>query len=241
MHRRSATRRLVPDALPPTLLLLTVTTGLVDAVSFLGLGHIFTANMTGNVVFLAFAIAGAHGISASASVLALACFLVGAGSGGRLARKMEPTPRRWLVIASGGEALLLAGAAAMAIGVPINGSFVQIWPIVALTAGAMGIRNATVRRLGVADLTTTVLTLTLTGLAADSSLAGGTNPRPTRRIGSLVALFGGALLGAALVLHVGLVSPLVIACAAAAIATGVHAVRPIPAATPADAGTGNRS
>jgi uncharacterized membrane protein YoaK (UPF0700 family) len=225
----------MPDALPPTLLLLTVTTGLVDAVSFLGLGHIFTANMTGNVVFLAFAIAGAHGISVSASILALGCFLVGAGCGGRLARTMEASPRRWLVIASGSEALLLAGAAGMAIGVPINGSFAQGWPIVALTAAAMGIRNATVRRLGVADLTTTVLTLTLTGLAADSSLAGGTNPRPTRRIGSLVALFGGALLGAALVLHVSLVWPLVIACAAAAIATGVHALRPLPNGEPADA------
>src|SRR5690349_9497029 len=107
MRPPSATRRLVPDALPPTLIMLTVTTGLVDAVSFLGLGHIFTANMTGNVVFLAFAIAGAHGISASASILALGCFLVGAGSGGLLARKLESTPRRWLVVASGSETLLL--------------------------------------------------------------------------------------------------------------------------------------
>ena len=46
----SVTRHVRP--LPPTLLLLTLTTGLVDAVSFLGLGHVFTANMTGNVVFL---------------------------------------------------------------------------------------------------------------------------------------------------------------------------------------------
>ena len=82
----------------------------------------------------------------------------------------------------------------------------------------MGIRNATVRRLAAADLTTTVLTLTLTGLAADSSFAGGSNPRPTRRFGSVVAMFSGALVGAVLVLHEGLVWPLVIACAIAAVA-----------------------
>ena len=236
MHPRRAAQRRLPDVLPAVLLLLTLTTGLVDAVAFLGLGRVFTANMTGNVVFLAFAIAGAHGLSVTASLLALVCFLVGAGGGGRLARAMEPTPRRWLVTASGGETLLLAGAAAMAIGVPINGSFAQDWPIVALTAAAMGIRNATVRRLGVADLTTTVLTLTLTGLAADSRLAGGTNPRPTRRIGSVVAMFRGALLGAVLVLHDRLVWPLVIACGGAAIATAMHGLRPMPAAVPTEAG-----
>src|SRR4051794_10773782 len=74
MHT-SDRRREDLEVLPPTLLLLTVTTGLIDAVSFLGLGHIFTANMTGNVVFLAFAIAGAAGLSISASLLALGCFL----------------------------------------------------------------------------------------------------------------------------------------------------------------------
>src|ERR1700731_3452441 len=94
-------------SLPPTLLLLTATTGLVDAVSFLGLGRVFTANMTGNVVFLAFAIAGAKGLSVSASLLALVCFLTGALAGGRLAVAMEQRSRReWMVSAASGEALL---------------------------------------------------------------------------------------------------------------------------------------
>ena len=97
--------------------------------------------------------------------------------------------------------------------------------MVGLTAAAMGLRNSAVRRLGAADLTTTVLTLTLTGLAADSSLAGGTNPRPVRRVGSVVAMFAGALLGAALVFHRGLAWPLAIACGAAAVATGVYLLR----------------
>ena len=96
-------------ALPPTLLLLTATTGLVDAASFLGLGHVFTANMTGNIVFLGFAIAGASGLSVSASLVALASFLLGALAGGRLATVTAAASRRqWLVVATGGEALLLA-------------------------------------------------------------------------------------------------------------------------------------
>jgi uncharacterized membrane protein YoaK (UPF0700 family) len=232
MRPSSATGQQAPGALPAALLLLTIATGLVDAVSFLGLGHVFTANMTGNVVFLAFALAGADGLSVSASLLALGCFLAGAVSGGRLARAMETTPRRWLVTASGGETLLLAGAAVMAIGAPVNGSFGQVWTIVALTAAAMGIRNATVRRLGLADLTTTVLTLTLTGFAADSSLAGGTNPRPTRRIGSVIAMFSGALVGAVLVLHGTLAWPLIMACGAAAITTMVHAQQRVTTVPP---------
>jgi uncharacterized membrane protein YoaK (UPF0700 family) len=234
MRPRSDAGHRLPDVLPAALLLLTVTTGLIDAVSFLGLGHVFTANMTGNVVFLAFAVAGAEGLSVSASLLALGCFLIGAGAGGRLARAMENSPRRGLVTASGAETLLLAAAAFAAIGVPVNGSFAQNWPIIALTAAAMGVRNSTVRHLGMADLTTTVLTLTLTGLAADSSPAGGTNPRPTRRIGSVLAMFVGALFGAVLILHGNLVWPLVLACGAAAIATVVHRLRVTPPVVPPD-------
>ena len=64
--------------LPPLLLTLTVVTGVVDAVSILRLGRVFVANMTGNVVFSGFALVGAPGFSLSASLAALAGFLVGA-------------------------------------------------------------------------------------------------------------------------------------------------------------------
>src|SRR5260221_8797787 len=132
MEQVPATRFARSDPLPTTLLLLTATTGLVDAVSFLGLGRVFTANMTGNVVFLAFAVGGAAGLSVSASILALGSFLVGALTGGRLAVAMEASARRrWLVIAAGGETLLLAIATTAAIGVPVTGSFGQRWPIIA--------------------------------------------------------------------------------------------------------------
>jgi uncharacterized membrane protein YoaK (UPF0700 family) len=71
----------------------------------------------------------------------------------------------------------------------------KVYALICMTALAMGIRNATVRKLAVQDLTTTVLTLTITGPAADSSLAGGGNPRWQRRIGAAGSMFVGAALG----------------------------------------------
>jgi uncharacterized membrane protein YoaK (UPF0700 family) len=73
----------------PLLITMTFVTGLVDAFSYLELGHVFVANMTGNVLFLAFAVAGAHGLSMSASLVALGAFFVGATLGGRIHTMMN--------------------------------------------------------------------------------------------------------------------------------------------------------
>src|SRR5437588_10823501 len=102
--------------LPPLLLALTAGTAVVDAVSYLGLGRVFTANMTGNVVLLAFAAAGVPGLSVSRSLVALGGFLAGAVAGGRLVTRIGPAARRrWLSIALLSETgLLLAAAAAAA-------------------------------------------------------------------------------------------------------------------------------
>src|ERR1700739_4513721 len=82
------------------LLTLTVVTGVVDAVSILALGRVFVANMTGNVVFAAFAIVGAPGFSLSASLFALAGFLAGAYAGGVLIARAG-TDRATLLRAGG--------------------------------------------------------------------------------------------------------------------------------------------
>lgn len=187
--------------LPPLMLVLTVVTGLVDAVSYLALGHVFVANMTGNVVFLGFALAGDESLSALASVVAMAAFLLGALAGGRLATVFATHRGHLLSSATAVQTVLVAvtiAAAAMSDGRVTTG--VQYTLIVFLGL-AMGLQNAVARRLGVPDLTTTVLTLTLTGLAADSTPAGGEAPRPGRRILSVLAMFLGALVGAQLVLH----------------------------------------
>src|SRR5579863_5196761 len=82
-----------PDPISPYILLgMTATTGIVDAVSLLALGHVFTANMTGNVVFLGFALAGAQGFSIARSSMALIAFLLGAAARGRLATRMTSRP-----------------------------------------------------------------------------------------------------------------------------------------------------
>jgi uncharacterized membrane protein YoaK (UPF0700 family) len=196
--------------MPMLLLILSVTTGMIDAISVLGLGKVFTANMTGNVVFLGFAAAGAEGFKPLPLAMALLSFLAGALIGGRAANWHRGKPlHHWLLTAAGIESLLIWAAALVALtyGATVEGSAQLL--MIALLGGAMGLRNGTVRRLGIPDLTTTVLTMTLTGIAADSSLAGGANPNLGRRIGAVVALFVGAALGALLIrLSGGLALPL---------------------------------
>jgi uncharacterized membrane protein YoaK (UPF0700 family) len=207
------TVKIPASPLPGLLLLLSVTTGLVDAISVLGLGKVFTANMTGNIVFLGFAAAGAQGFHAAPYLVAIGAFLIGAAAAGRIGRHHATLPlRRWLLTAALVEAALLWIAAGVATGFD---SVTQspghaLYAIIALTAIAMGFRNATIRQLKVPDLTTTVLTLTITGLAADSSLAGGGNPNWGRRVGSIAAILLGAAVGALLVTHVGLAIPLML-------------------------------
>lgn len=220
------------DPLPVALHVLTGVTGLVDAVSFFGFGHVFTANMTGNVVFLAFAVAGAPGVSVARSLTSLAAFLLGAAFGGRLALTMAALGRRrWLLTVAVVEAGLLFAAAAVSIGIDIASAAPpgRLYVVIGLTALAMGVRNATARQLGVPDLTTTVLTLTLAGLAAESSLAGGNNPRLGRRVLSVALMFVGAAIGTVLV-RLGIALPLVLSGACVLAATVAYADERAPAA-----------
>ncbi|MER6788192.1 YoaK family protein [Streptomyces sp. NPDC000658] len=204
--------------LVPVLLALTAMSGLIDAVTYLGLGHVFTANMTGNVVVLGFAAAGAPGFSVPHTATSLLCFLVGATTGGRVTRQVGSASRRTLArMTLGVEALLLAAAAAVAAATPDDAP-ATVYTIIALTAFAMGLRNATVRKLAVRGLpTTTVVTMTLTGLAADSWAGDGTRRRSPRRAAAVTAMFAGAFLGAVLVLHHDLAIPLLLAAATPAV------------------------
>jgi uncharacterized membrane protein YoaK (UPF0700 family) len=197
--------------LPPLLLGLTLVTGLVDAFSYLLLGHVFVANMTGNVVFLGFAIAGASGFSIPASLVALGSFAFGALMGGKTVSTLGHHRGHLLAAATSFQALLLGASvvAAAASGDPVAGAY--RYTLIVLLGISMGIQNATARKLAVPDLTTTVLTLTITGVAADSALAGGTGSAAGRRLVAVTAMFVGALAGAALVLHFQIVAPLVIA------------------------------
>src|SRR3984885_6641563 len=199
--------------LPPLLVAMTVVTGLVDSFSYLLLGHVFVANMTGNVVFLAFAVAGAQGFSIPASVVALVAFGLGSVLGGRIVQHFGHHRGHHVAVATATQALLFIVAMVVAlVGAQPFGSGVR-YALIVVLAGAMGVQNSSVRRLAVPDLTTTVLTLTVTGIGADSALGGGKGSKSGRRLISVAAMFLGALAGATLVLHVRVALPLVFALA----------------------------
>src|SRR5271165_3019642 len=103
--------RSINHPLARTLLVLTFTTGLVDAASYLGIGHVFTANMTGNIVFLGFGIAGSGGLPVVAPLISLTAFLAGAGSGGVLASRVAQRHAEHMAWALSIEVLLVGLAA----------------------------------------------------------------------------------------------------------------------------------
>ncbi len=186
-------------ALVPLLVVMTVVTGVVDAVSFLRLGHVFVANMTGNVVFLGFALTGAPGFSVSAPLVALGAFVIGAAVAGRLA---APTGRNMLARMATSEAALCAAAAGVAI---VGSGTTARYAMTVLLAVAMGGQNAVVRRLAVpAMTTTTVLTTTLTALVADRPDLSTPGSHTVRRAVVVAAMLAGATLGALLVLHISI-------------------------------------
>jgi uncharacterized membrane protein YoaK (UPF0700 family) len=226
------------------LLTLTVVTGVVDAVSILALGRVFVANMTGNVVFAAFALVGAPGFSLSASLFALAGFLVGAYAGGVLISRLGHD--RGLLLRAGCAVELAFGAAALALAAASGDPGVTHGTIgltggefggevtdalAALLALALGVQNAVARKLAVPDMTTTVLTMTLTGVGADIRAIFGEEGRIRgaartaaraalgRRLLAVAAMVIGALAGASLALRVSPVSALALAAALLAVTT----------------------
>jgi uncharacterized membrane protein YoaK (UPF0700 family) len=203
--------------LPVLLLGLTVVTGLVDAVSVLSLGRVFVANMTGNVVFVGFALAGAPGFSLSASLFALAGFLVGAWAGGVVHTRVGGNRGRLLFKSMLLELALLVIAAVVAQvqAVPYSRSAADA--IAGVAAVGMGLQNATARQLAVPDLTTSVVTMTLTGLATE--VRARNRSTIIRRVLAVLTMLGGAVVGALLVLHVRPSASLEVAAGLVAVVT----------------------
>lgn len=240
--------------LPGLLLILTAVTGVVDAVSILALGRVFVANMTGNVVFAGFALVGAPGFSLSASLFALAGFLSGAAVGGTLITRAGRDRGTLLRAGTAAELALAAAALLLAAlsGAPgashgtmgvTGGTFGPAVTdgLAALLAVAMGIQNAVARKLAVPDMTTTVLTMTLTGLGADFRAvlrgrtgAAGRSARADlgRRLLVIATMLAGAITSASLVLSVSPLAALALATAllAAVFSGAVLAASPRPRA-----------
>lgn len=200
------------------LLLLTFATGLVDAISVLVLGHVFVANMTGNVIFLGFWFVPHSGVDMTAAVIAFISFLIGTVIGGRFARHLDYEVRRWLTAALGTEVLLLSLLAVLAgtgvLSYHDNGKLI----LIAGLAVTFGAQNAAARQFGVQELSTTVLTSTIVGIGVDSRLAGGSGEREKLRYTVVVTMLAGAAVGATMTRF--MVAP-VIGLAAAVVAASL--------------------
>lgn len=246
-HLAEAGRTIIPrkndryGLLNPALVVLTFVAGLVDALSYLALGHVFVANVTGNIVFLGFAFAHAQGFVWWTSALTLAAFMVGALIGGRIIRRFGANRAKHLLVST---CVQLAFVIAALVGIWLLNRFspeptiggigggmtasatspsavastaasaqasqpslnfptashidLHIITLIVLLAPAMGIQNSTARKLSVPDLPTTVLTMTLTGIVADTSAHGHEQSKLGRRAVVMCALALGALTGAML-------------------------------------------
>lgn len=196
---RASNRR---KLLLPSLLMMTFATGVIDAVSYLGIGGVFTANMTGNAVLLGFGLAGGYDFSFSRVFLALALFAIGSAVAGRLARTWHETPFIWFRRITAIEIVLLVATVLLLVGLEAGidpPDEPRRYLAVATLSLAMGLRNATVRRLGFTDVPTTVLTSTITDVASDSWFGGGERRRERVRLTAIAAMVLGAAAGAALV------------------------------------------
>lgn len=189
----------VRHPLTRALLVLTFTTGLIDGVSYLGLGRVFTANMTGNVVLLGFGVARSPGLPVVAPLVSLAAFVLGAAAGGALVRRLDKRHPTLVARALAIEVSLLAAAAIIAGVATVKAGNAAAYLLIALLALAMGSRSTVVRRLAVPDLSTVVLTMTLSAFAAQAPLAGARGRGGVRRLTAVVAMFAGAVTSALLV------------------------------------------
>ena len=204
------------------LLLLTFATGLVDAISVLVLGHVFVANMTGNIIFLGFWFVPHSGVDMTAAVVAFVSFLVGTVMGGRFARHLDYEVRVWLTAALGTEVVLMTALAVLAGAGVLDYHDNRKLIIIAGLAVTFGAQNAAARQFGIQELSTTVLTSTIVGIGVDSRLAGGTGKREKLRYSVVLTMCGGAVVGATMSRFT--VAP-VIALAALAVAASLAIFR----------------
>ncbi len=213
-------------SLTRTLLVLTFVTGIVDATSFLGLGQVFAAMQTGNVIFLGLGVAGAAGAPVVAPLIALVAFVGGGGLGALLGRCQAAGPGRVLLAALAIEVALLAGAAILSTAVDVSPGALFAYVTIALLSLAMGLRNTVVRGFAGPNLATTVLNLTLTALTSPAPLSVASGSDLGQRAAAFVAILAGAATGA-LLLKTSLALPLATA-AAITLAAGLAHLRARP-------------
>lgn len=198
---------------------LTVVTGALDAVGYLGLDRVFTGNMTGNVVILGMGIAAEEGLPVAGPLIALVGYVAGAAIVGGIIRGRT---RAWTLVVTATlcvNAVVLAGVATALLLVPVSGQSPGGVAAAATIALVMGAQASTARFLAVTDMTTVVVTSTITSYASETLYKGGLVWFTHRRLWAVVAIFAGALAGGLMMkLHI---SVPVYTAAAVTLACGV--------------------
>ncbi|OPG99725.1 hypothetical protein B2I21_01675 [Chryseobacterium mucoviscidosis] len=196
------------------MLLLCLSAGMVDVIGYLGLGHVLTANMTGNIVLLGIAIARAQEFVVLRALLALIGFIAGnaiaAHMIGRVKTKNSWSSRVTTVFTV--ESILLLLFAIMIIS-PFSEQLSYL--LIAILAAAMGMQTTAARRIGIAGISTTVLTNNLAAVVEDAvsilqrlrhanirSLVKALSADAYLRAGAVVIYLGGVILAAILFHHV---------------------------------------
>jgi uncharacterized membrane protein YoaK (UPF0700 family) len=174
---------------------LTVVTGALDAVGYLGLDRVFTGNMTGNIVILGMGIAAEEGLPVAGPLIALIGYVLGAAIVGRFIRGRDRgwSPAITAIICV--NAAVLAVVATVLLRVPTSGQSLVGIAAAATIAVVMGAQASTARFLAVTDMTTVVVTSTLTSYASETLFKGGLVWFTHRRLWAVVAIFAGALCG----------------------------------------------
>jgi uncharacterized membrane protein YoaK (UPF0700 family) len=212
---------------------LTISSGAVDAISFLALGKVFSAFMTGNIAFLGLRAAGAGGPGAVAVLSSMAGFAAGVYISSRIVKRSEPS-RVWpldVTVALGLS--LIAHAVFFAIWFANRGQppLEAVHLLLALWAVAMGMQSAAVRTLHVDGVFTTAATATIIFLVADLANWSTTATERRRLAGVLVSLFAGATAGSLLLVRAQLYAPLLpFGITIAAVGVAATVLRPLNAA-----------
>lgn len=190
----------------PGLYLVAAICGIIDVTCIKALGGVFAEMMTGNLLLMAVDVGSGGTFDRSSRYLwPLAAFALGAIFGGRLL--LLPHERQVRGVAFLTVWCSIFVAAAICWVYEPNGNQTLGHAITALLAFGMGLQTAILRRHGVQDLATNVMTLTLTALLSESRLGDGTRPNVLRRVMSIACFFAGGVTGAALV-PLGTVYPL---------------------------------
>ena len=192
------------------LVALTFSSGSVDAICYLALGKVFSAFMTGNLVFLGVRASGAQGPKIITVGIALGAFCVGVFGATRIVnvtRGHGVWPER-VTIALAVSAAIHAAFCSLWIAVGGRPAHADADLLLGVSALSMGVQTAAVFSLGVAGVFTTAATATTTVLMGDTAHWAQTRPDRRRLILILGALVSGAIAGGVLVMHARHLAPL---------------------------------